>query len=280
VVAATVTELTYEGGRVVRETATTGATVITRAFTVDEAGAIVRMTITGDPVALHNGTYLVTWNGHGDALALERLDPGTGTLTVANRFSYSTWGTPTLTLHNGYGDLGFRYRYVGQWGVASDGYAGADLLAMRARHYSPELGRFLQPDPARAEDNPYAYAGNNPTSCVDPSGTFGWGTGRMFWTYFPALRELLWGIRVDSTENFVWFTMVVRLERRWANFLWFGAWTGDDQVLITGRGFIHDQKQRFTRIRCGDVYRIHARVLTSWPPVVPWDFTSKEGRPC
>lgn len=172
--AATVTDLTYEGGRVVRETATTGATVITRAFTVDEAGAIVRMAVAGDPVALHNGTYLVTWNGHGDALALERLDPVTGTLTVANRFSYSTWGAPTLTLHNGYGDLGFRYRYVGQWGVAWDGHAGADLLAMRARHYSPELGRFLQPDPARAEENPYAYAGNSPVTKVDPS-------GRLFW---------------------------------------------------------------------------------------------------
>lgn len=128
------------------------------------------MTVTGDPVTLHNGTYLVTWNGHGDALALERLDPVTGTLTVANRFSYSTWGAPTLTLHNGYGDLGFRYRYVGQWGVAWDGYAGADLLYMRARHYSPELGRFLQPDPARAEENPYAYAGNSPVTKADPEG--------------------------------------------------------------------------------------------------------------
>ncbi len=171
---ATMIELTYEGGRVVRETATTGATVITRAFTADEAGAIVRMAVTGDPVTLHNGTYLVTWNGHGDALALERLDPVTGTLTVANRFSYTTWGAPTLTLHNGYGDLGFRYRYVGQWGVAWDAYAGADLLAMRARHYSPELGRFLQPDPARAEDNPYAYTGNSPVTKVDPSGEIAW----------------------------------------------------------------------------------------------------------
>jgi RHS repeat-associated protein len=188
---ATVTELTYEGGRVVRETATTGAAVITRAFTADEAGAIVRMTITGDPVTLHNGTYLVTWNGHGDALALERLDPATGTLTGANRFSYSTWGAPTITLHNGYGDLGFRYRYVGQWGVAWDGYAGADLLYMRARHYNPELGRFLQPDPARAEENPYAYASNSPVTKVDPSGLWTYLDRR--WIRPAAVGAFLWG---------------------------------------------------------------------------------------
>jgi hypothetical protein len=44
---------------------------------------------------------------------------------------------------------------------------------MHARHYSPTLGRFLQPDPARAEANHYGYAGNGPVSRVDPSGLCG-----------------------------------------------------------------------------------------------------------
>ncbi len=32
-----------------------------------------------------------------------------GTLTLANSYTYSSWGTPTTTTHNGYADLGFRF---------------------------------------------------------------------------------------------------------------------------------------------------------------------------
>ena len=42
---------------------------------------------------------------------------------------------------------------------------------MAARHYSPELGRFVQPDPDRSEANLYAYAANNPVTEMDPDGT-------------------------------------------------------------------------------------------------------------
>jgi hypothetical protein len=41
---------------------------------------------------------------------------------------------------------------------------------MGARHYSPSLGRFLQPDPSAAEANLYGYGANSPVSRVDPSG--------------------------------------------------------------------------------------------------------------
>lgn len=42
---------------------------------------------------------------------------------------------------------------------------------MQARHYSPALGRFLQPDPDRSESNLDAYAANNPVTEIDPDGT-------------------------------------------------------------------------------------------------------------
>jgi uncharacterized protein RhaS with RHS repeats len=42
---------------------------------------------------------------------------------------------------------------------------------MHARHYSPALGRFLQPDPDGSEANLYAYAANNPVTEIDPDGT-------------------------------------------------------------------------------------------------------------
>jgi len=41
---------------------------------------------------------------------------------------------------------------------------------MRHRFYDPALGRFLTEDPARAGDNWYGYANNNPISNWDPSG--------------------------------------------------------------------------------------------------------------
>jgi RHS repeat-associated protein len=167
------TELRYEGGRVVGETETHDGVTITRTFTLDETGAIVTITrtTTGGPTT-HDGTYLVTYNGHGDALTLERIEAD-GTLTVANRFAYGTWGIPTVTAHNGHPDHRLRYRYVGRFGVADDttGLVATGLLYLHARHYSPELGRFLQPDPARAETNMYAYAANSPTTKIDPEGT-------------------------------------------------------------------------------------------------------------
>jgi hypothetical protein len=41
---------------------------------------------------------------------------------------------------------------------------------MHARHYSPLIGRFLQPDPTATESNLYAYAENSPVTMVDPDG--------------------------------------------------------------------------------------------------------------
>jgi RHS repeat-associated protein len=93
------------------------------------------------------------------------------TLTLANSFSYLTWGKPDTTgTHNGYPDLGFRFRYVGRSDVQWDDVHGLGLYYMHARHYSPTLGRFLQPDPSAAEANLYGYAANGPVTNVDPDG--------------------------------------------------------------------------------------------------------------
>ncbi len=168
----TTTDFRYQGDAVASEIAASGSTVVTRTFTTDEAGAIMKVTIATTPVAgADDGTYLVTWNGHGDALALSEIDPGTGLLAPAARYTYSTWGTPTISAQSGYGNLEFRYLYVGRHDVQWDDFAGAGLLYMHARHYNPEFGRFLQPDPAEVESNLYGYASARPTSAMDPSGT-------------------------------------------------------------------------------------------------------------
>jgi RHS repeat-associated protein len=66
------------------------------------------------------------------------------------------------------------YKYIGQELDAETG-----LYYMRARHYSPGLGRFIQPDPLyidmkRLADpqqlNLYVYGRNNPTTFSDPTG--------------------------------------------------------------------------------------------------------------
>jgi RHS repeat-associated protein len=71
-------------------------------------------------------------------------------------------------------------------GFATGEDAGPALVLLGARWYSPRLGRFLSPDPlvADAADplawNAYAYARDNPTSYIDPS-------GRGFWEVFGAV---------------------------------------------------------------------------------------------
>ncbi|MEK6720476.1 MAG: RHS repeat-associated core domain-containing protein [Chloroflexota bacterium] len=162
----TTTDFRYHGGAVVAEVVNG---TLTREFVTNDAGTIQKVIVPSGQTDA--GTYLVVWNGHGDATGLWRMN-GDGTLTLANSYTYGTWGAPTTATHNSIGDLGFRYLYVGAFDVQWDDAFGLGLLYMHARHYSPALGRFLQPDPARAEANGYGYAANSPTSKVDPSGLY------------------------------------------------------------------------------------------------------------
>jgi RHS repeat-associated protein len=69
-------------------------------------------------------------------------------------------------------NLRLRFLYVGRFGVAWDDFGfGLGLHHMGARHYSPTLGRFLQPDPSAAEANLYGYAGDSPVTNADSQGT-------------------------------------------------------------------------------------------------------------
>jgi RHS repeat-associated protein len=58
------------------------------------------------------------------------------------------------------------YGYTGQEQDSTDWYYYG------ARYYSPESGRFLQPDPLFDGPNPYMYVHGNPVRYVDPSGLF------------------------------------------------------------------------------------------------------------
>ena len=163
---ATTTTFVYLGDAIASESVSSGTT---RSFVTDETGRIVKVTVTGDTNSNDNATFLVAWNGHGDALGLWRQNAD-GSVTLANSYTYTTWGAPTTTVASPFSDLGFRYLYVGASDVQSDNTFGLGLLYMHARHYAPALGRFLQPDPSRADAGLYGYVANNATTRVDPSG--------------------------------------------------------------------------------------------------------------
>ena len=76
-------------------------------------------------------------------------------------------------------DFSERMKFTGhEWDIHEDDSIATDLDYMRARHYNPQLGRFLSPDPSRESADPkspqsfnrYAYVVNNPVRYTDPSG--------------------------------------------------------------------------------------------------------------
>ena len=62
------------------------------------------------------------------------------------------------------------HKFCGGLGHTADDSTG--LTYMRARYYDPAIGRFISEDPAGNGVNWYAYCGNNPANCDDPSGCF------------------------------------------------------------------------------------------------------------
>jgi len=79
-----------------------------------------------------------------------------------NTYRYGPYGEVDL-------DIGIRFRYTGQQYLRQLG-----LYYYKARFYSANLGRFLQPDPIGTSDdlNLYAYVRNDPVNYTDPSGEF------------------------------------------------------------------------------------------------------------
>jgi len=106
-----------------------------------------------------------TWAYHvNDGLgSVRQLTDAAGQVVASYRFD--PFGVPL-------GESGGEpYGFTGeQWD------AEVELLYLRARYYSPEVGRFISRDPvlgymhAPRSQHPYAYAWNNPVRLTDPSG--------------------------------------------------------------------------------------------------------------
>jgi RHS repeat-associated protein len=109
-------------------------------------------------------------------------------------YRYDLDGTPIVndqpTNHSS--AFGVRHLFNGQqW------YSEVGLYDLRNRFYSPDIGRFLQPDPTGFEGdatNLYRYCGNNPVTRSDPSGNRAVPDPRGWYTYVvnPGWGQYVW----------------------------------------------------------------------------------------
>jgi RHS repeat-associated protein len=87
-------------------------------------------------------------------------------------FTYTALGVTSSSIDSTIIDIPLNYRFTGQEYDPETG-----LYNFRARFYDPGYGRFYAPDPLVQYASPYVYAGNNPVSNIDPSGTWSiWST--------------------------------------------------------------------------------------------------------
>ena len=102
------------------------------------------------------------------------LSDSTGLLT--DKYAYDPFGK----ISNSTGLSTNSFKYVGRYGVVDDGNR---LSYIRARYYSPELGRYVTKDPTSGLDgdsqklNQYIYVLNNPIRFVDLNGFNIWLEG-------------------------------------------------------------------------------------------------------
>ncbi|MFD4501540.1 ricin-type beta-trefoil lectin domain protein [Streptomyces sp. NPDC058457] len=198
---------TYDAeGRTATVATGSGTHTSTSGYLYDADGNLLEQTSSVDGTAktrilyLFGGTEQITlnvsaktWTGlryyHGpDGTTICRSSSGTVTYEVANaqgtattaidastlavtRRYYDPYGNTRGTKPTSWVSADENHGYLGQ---PADATTGLDLLG--ARNYDPAQGRFLTPDPLFESNDPnqmggYTYAGDNPASGSDPTGT-------------------------------------------------------------------------------------------------------------
>jgi RHS repeat-associated protein len=101
-------------------------------------------------------------NLHGDIIATASISE-TAT-ELASKADTSEFGVPTISNPE-------KYAWLGAMGLPTELPSG--VIAMGARSYIPQLGRFLQPDPIPGGSaNAYSYTFGDPVNTTDPTGDY------------------------------------------------------------------------------------------------------------
>ncbi len=101
-------------------------------------------------------------NLHGDIIATASISE-TAT-ELASKADTSEFGVPTVGSPE-------KYAWLGAMGLPTELPSG--VVAMGARSYVPQLGRFLQPDPIPGGSaNAYSYTFGDPVNTTDPTGAY------------------------------------------------------------------------------------------------------------
>ena len=145
----TVTKYVYDGARVIAE--------------YDGAGQLLRKYVYGpgldEPVLMQSGAtrYYYLFDSLGSVIGLTDASGG-----LVEAYRYNMYGQPLQA-----STVGNPYMFTGRRFDSETG-----LYYYRNRYYSPQLRRFIEPDPIGFEGgmNLYAYVGNDPVNAIDPWG--------------------------------------------------------------------------------------------------------------
>jgi RHS repeat-associated protein len=186
---------------------TPDTTYTTKYYYWDQSGRIIGEGVASEPSAEFSVRYI--YNGN-EKVAMERRDMRSGAVQMYY-FVNNAQGTPVLIVDSSsnsvskinldeYGNPGM---VIGD--KAEINFTGkkkdlkTELFYFNQRYYDPELGRFLQEDPAQQTFNPYQYCGNNPLMYTDPDGQFAW----LIPLFIAALQAGATSAAINATAQYV-----------------------------------------------------------------------------
>ena len=112
--------------------------------------------VRGNKLISKNDNEYYSYDGHGSVVNISNEDGK----SIKN-YDYDAFG---VELNKDANDTNL-FRYCGEQYDNE-----TDSIYLRARYYSPSLGRFTTEDPAKDGDNWYSYCAGNPVNSWDPSG--------------------------------------------------------------------------------------------------------------
>ena len=122
-------------------------------------GNLTNKYVRGNKLISKNGNEYFGYDGHGSVVNISN-ESGKS----IKSYDYDAFG---VELNRDVNDTNL-FRYCGEQYDNE-----TDSIYLRARYYSPSLGRFTTEDPAKDGDNWYSYCAGNPVNGWDPSGLYG-----------------------------------------------------------------------------------------------------------